>query len=165
MIYSRPAGGPSTDQAATSNPDGAERPLAVPQRRRPQSASSRAPGPLGSGLRLGVQWPATGVVLVRIGGEVDLAAVPRINELIRQRLTAATLYAVVLDLSDVVFVSSSGIEQLLHAQNRADQRGIEFYVVVESAPVQRLLNLIGVADYFERRVSVAEAVAEARTHC
>ena len=37
-----------------------------------------------SALRVRVQWPERGVVVVSIGGEIDMASLPRITEIVRQ---------------------------------------------------------------------------------
>ena len=112
-------------------------------------------------LRLSVERPERGVVVVHMYGEIDLASVPRLGELIRQRLTAAALRTVVLDLSGVEFLSSSGLELLLNAQRRAEYRGVELYLIPGARCVQRLLDLTGMTDRFRWRSSVAEAVAAA----
>ncbi|MDA3630981.1 STAS domain-containing protein [Saccharopolyspora oryzae] len=114
-------------------------------------------------LRLAVEWPAPGVVVVRIGGEIDLATVPRLTELIRQRLTAASLRSVVLDLSEVSFASSAAVELLLHVQRRAEHRGVGLWVVPGSGAMVRLLLVTGLRERFVCRDSAAEAVSEARS--
>lgn len=114
-----------------------------------------------SALRLAVEWPTAGVVVVRIGGEIDLATVPRLTELIRQRLTAAALHTVVLDLSEVSFASSAAIELLLHTQRRAEHRGIQLLVVPGDGAMLRLLTITGLRERFVCRESAAEAVTEA----
>ncbi|GAA4833063.1 STAS domain-containing protein [Saccharopolyspora rosea] len=114
-----------------------------------------------SALRLSVEWPAPGVVVVSMSGEVDLATVPRLTELIRQRLTAAALHAVVLDLSEVSFASSAALELLLHCERRCEHRGIGLYVVPGEGAVRRLLRVAGLCRHFSCRGSAAEAVADA----
>ncbi|GAA2792928.1 STAS domain-containing protein [Saccharopolyspora taberi] len=113
-------------------------------------------------LRLSVEWPAPGVVVVGVRGEIDLACVPRLTELVRQRLTAASLRAVVIDVSGVTYSSSAGLELLIHAHRRAEHRGIDLYVVPGDGPVRRLLELTGLRDHFTCRDTTAEALADAR---
>ncbi|MEV0697856.1 STAS domain-containing protein [Saccharopolyspora sp. NPDC050389] len=115
-----------------------------------------------SALRLAVEWPVPGVVVVRIGGEIDLATVPRLTELIRQRLTAAALQAIVVDVSEVSFASSAAVELLLHAQRRAEHRRTRLFVVPGHGAVLRLLTITGLRERFVCRATAAEAVAEAR---
>ncbi len=101
--------------------------------------------------------------MVRVLGEIDLASLPRLDDLISQRLTAAALHTVVLDLSEVTFVGCAGLELLLAAQRRAELRGISLCLVTGSRCVDRLLDLTGLADRFTLRHSVAEAIAEYTT--
>lgn len=113
-------------------------------------------------LRLRVHRPEPGVAVVLMSGEVDLAGAPRLNELIRQRLTAAVLRALVLDMSEVSFFGSAGLELLLLAQSRCESRGIPMYLVPGHGVVARMLRLTGLADRFATRETTAQAVAELR---
>ena len=161
MILSRPTPGAAShgDHAATTRSTASEGIVAPRAGIHEQSWRTT---PVSQALRLSVERPASGVVVVVMDGEIDLASMPRLTELVQQRLTAASLRALVLDLSAVSFVSSCGLELLLRTQRRAEQRGIALYVVAGSRPVWRLLQLTGQAERFTRRGSVAEAVAEAQ---
>jgi anti-anti-sigma factor len=113
-------------------------------------------------VHVSVGRPEPGCVVVHLHGEIDMATVPRLAELIGQRLTAAYLRTVVLDLSEVDFFSTSGLEMLLHTQRKAESRGVTLYVVPDQRCVRRLVELTGTAGRFCWRTSVAEAVAAAR---
>lgn len=113
-------------------------------------------------LRLSVLRPDPGVVVVRMSGEIDLAAVPRLTELIRQRLTAAVLRAIVLDLSEVTFFNTAGLDMLLHAQRRTECKQISMFVVLGTGPVARMMRLTGLTDRFASRETTAQAVTELR---
>ncbi|GAA2352349.1 hypothetical protein GCM10009854_32900 [Saccharopolyspora halophila] len=112
--------------------------------------------------RLSVEWPAPGVVVVRIGGEIDLASLPRVTEMIRQRLRAASLQTVVLDFSTVTFASSAAMELLITAQRRCRQRDCTLLVVPGNGPVAKLLEITGLSTMVSLREDVTAAVAEAR---
>lgn len=101
-----------------------------------------------SALRLHVEWPHTGVVFVHIAGEVDLDALPRVTELMRQRLTAAQLSTLVVDLTKVTYCNSAALELLLRVQYRAERRNIAVYLLADEGPVTRLLHLTGMTDRF-----------------
>lgn len=111
-------------------------------------------------LRLSIERPASGVVVLRIGGDIDLATTPRLTELVRQRLTAAVLNAVVVELTDVTFCGSAALELLLQAQHRVDRRGTALYLVPGRA-MDKVLDLTGLRDRFVRCNNVSEAVAAA----
>ncbi|MDR7299861.1 STAS domain-containing protein [Haloactinomyces albus] len=135
----------------------------VPSRRAPEHDLSRDRQRINRSLRLLVERPVPGISVVRMIGDIDLASVSRLTELVRQRLAAAVLNALVLDLSEVSFVSSYGLELLLQAQRRAEQRGITLYVIAESRCVRRLLEVTDITGRFTCCATVAEAVALART--
>jgi len=115
-----------------------------------------------SALTVRVQWPERGLVLVRVGGEVDMASLPRITEIIRQRLTAARLHTTILDLSQVGFASSAALELLMLAYNAAGRRNARLLVVPGTGQVHRLLELTGLSALFEQADDVEEALARAR---
>lgn len=111
-------------------------------------------------LRITIERPHIGLPVVRMSGEIDLSSRERIEELIRQRLTAASLQAIVLDLTAVTFCSSCGVEMLLQAQYRADQRQVPLHVV-PSPPVRRLLELTDSAALVQLHSTTAQALAAA----
>lgn len=110
-------------------------------------------------LQLSLVRPEPGVVLVRMSGEIDMSSAPRLNELIQQRLTAAFLRLLVLDLEDVSFVDSSGLELLLEAQHKAEHRGIALYLVPGNSAVRRLLTLTRLTERFACRNHVSDVIS------
>jgi len=82
--------------------------------------------------------------LMRAVGEIDQSTVEALrSELESARQEAAT---VVLDLSDVTFIDSSGLRLLLEASRGAVVDGWPFFIVRASAAVQRLIEVSGTAD-------------------
>ena len=161
MILSRPFTRWTTPRADTTGmpaPRGPHGSPPYPQRTAAPTGSPAHPRT----LRLSVERPDTGIVVVRMFGEIDLSTVDRLTELIRQRLTAAVLHALVLDLSGITFSSSCGLELLLHAQRRAEHRRIDMYVVTGEGALTRLIALTELSARFRLRHSDAEAVAELR---
>lgn len=161
MVPSQPANGAARGSVPNAEPDAAS--VHVPHRRRPTNGPAREHQQIHRALRMTVQRPATGIVVVRMIGEIDLLSAPRINELIRQRLTAASLRGIILDLSDVTFIDSCGIELLLHAQQRAEKRDIGLVLVGASSSVERLLGLTGMTEQFRRHDTVTAALGELDT--
>lgn len=158
MILSNTMTTSVTPQDRMTDDDLAEQPASIPTQDR-RSVYGTA---VGHTVRVSMQRPEPGSVVVHIRGEVDMASIPRLGELIRQRLRAAYLRTVVLDLSEVDFLSTGGLEMLLHAQRRAENRGVTLYIVPDDRCVHRLVELTGTADRFSLRSSVSEAVAAAR---
>ncbi|MBQ0924081.1 STAS domain-containing protein [Saccharopolyspora endophytica] len=130
----------------------------------PRSASDADPGggASRSALRVRVQWPELGVVVVSVGGEIDMASLPRITEVVRQRLTAAHLHTAIVDLHQVGFASSAVLELLMLAYNAAGRREARLLVVPGCGRVSRLLELTGLSALFEQATSVDDALARAR---
>lgn len=133
------------------------------------SAASGTGASIGGGARLGeiasadllrvlVHWPARDVVVVQADGALDAAGEPRFAEPLRNRL-AGGRNRVVLDLSGVTFLDTAAAVTVLEAATRARLRGDDLRLV-SSAPVDRLLRLIEVADRFTFSPSVDRAVAE-----
>jgi anti-sigma B factor antagonist len=88
--------------------------------------------------------PLDDASLVRVAGEIDLSTVPELRrELDAARAEGAT---VLLDLSDVTFIDSTGLHLLLEASR--DSAGSEwgFFIVRPSHVVQRLIAVSRTAD-------------------
>ena len=55
----------------------------------------------------------------------------------------------VIDVSDVAFMDSSGLQELVRLDNRARERGLEVVLARPSVPVMRLLELTGLEQHFK----------------
>jgi anti-sigma B factor antagonist len=91
-----------------------------------------------------------GVVVMRMSGELDLAAAPLVREAVdwlSQRMAAAPL---VLDLARVSFIDSTGVRLLVEAGDAAA-------LLAPSQAVSRVLELTGLRDRF---ADVADADRE-----
>ena len=56
-----------------------------------------------------------------------------------------------IDLRDLVFMDSSGLQELVRLNNRAHERNLEVVLIKPSAPVMRLLELTGLQSHFTIR--------------
>lgn len=89
-----------------------------------------------------------GRLVLRIAGELDMAAAPKVSEALAAR--AAKRYrAVVVDLTDLEFIDSSGIRMLCRAAEAARNRGVTFTLVEPSRKVARTLEIAGVAGWLQ----------------
>lgn len=96
-----------------------------------------------------------GATVLAVSGELDLATSPALEEeLARVNSTEATL--LILDLSDLEFMDSTGLSVLVRAQQHSQEMGRRFGVVSGRPQVQRLLSLTGVLD----RMTIADSVEE-----
>jgi anti-anti-sigma factor len=82
--------------------------------------------------------------LVRADGEIDFSTVgPLRRELDAAREQSVT---VLLDLSRVTFIDSTGLELLLDASRSSASSDWAFFVVRPSRAVERLIEISGTAD-------------------
>jgi anti-sigma B factor antagonist len=85
-----------------------------------------------------------GVVTVAPEGDLDLAT----TDVLRAELDAARrgAHTLVVDLRGVGFMDSSGMRLLVEVEQEAAQDGFALVVIRGQAPVQRLLELTGLAE-------------------
>jgi anti-sigma B factor antagonist len=91
-------------------------------------------------------------------GEIDLATAPELAG----SLEAAPpgVRHVVVDLTDVSFIDSSGINVLLTAERRLAEGGAGFRVVAPPGPVRRVFELTQLVDSLGVVDSIGDALAE-----
>jgi anti-anti-sigma factor len=87
-----------------------------------------------------------GVVHLHLGGELDLAARPQIDSIVGRRLADPAITKVVLDLTGVAFIDSSGVGTLIGCRNIADRLGKTLQAMGAQGRVAKVLELTGVGD-------------------
>ncbi|WP_426192689.1 STAS domain-containing protein [Massilia sp. DWR3-1-1] len=90
---------------------------------------------------------------VRLDGEMSIYRAAELKETLLAPLAAGTL--VELDLSAVSELDTAGVQLLLLARQTARGLGGDVCVLASSAPVQDLLDLLGLADSFAHRHGAA----------
>jgi anti-anti-sigma factor len=85
--------------------------------------------------------------LVRASGEIDILSAPALRAALLPALDSADL--VVLDLTEVSFLGSSGLAVLVEARDHAQQGGRQLRLVCTSRIVLRALEATGLKDLFE----------------
>ncbi|MDQ6817818.1 MAG: STAS domain-containing protein [Actinomycetota bacterium] len=108
-----------------------------------------------SHFRLHARSEADARVLT-LGGELDLAACPELEEELDQALRSQ-VSLVLVDLRELDFMDSTGLSALVRAHQRAEQNGQRFVLVNGSHQVQRLLSLTGM----EKRMTLVDDPGEA----
>ncbi|MFE6616395.1 STAS domain-containing protein [Amycolatopsis sp. NPDC057786] len=106
-----------------------------------RTASFPPPDPGGS-LRLTVTRPDPTTAVIEVEGELVAATAPRLAHLLGPRLTS-TLRTVVIDLSAVTFLDSTGLRVLVHARHQAAVTGRTLELITGPGAVQRALENIG----------------------
>jgi anti-sigma B factor antagonist len=81
-----------------------------------------------------------GIHVVAVSGELDVAGAPEVRTALALA-TSGRAGALVLDLSDVSFIDSTGMGTLLRADDQLAGEGVRMVVVCPPGPVQRLLAM------------------------
>ena len=99
---------------------------------------------------------AVGVVAVAVSGELDMGTVPAVEEYVRRRLGDVSR-ALVLDLSGVTFLGSTGINLLIALSVECEAVGAALRVVATTKAVLLPLQVTDLIDHF----TIVSAVDEA----
>ena len=113
---------------------------------RDRAGASRAEGGAGR-LRLEVSERA-GSARMALRGEFDIASADDASRAL-QELLSRGLDAVVVDLSGLDFMDSTGVRFLVDGRETALARGVKISLVPGDDPVKRVLTVSGVTRLFE----------------
>jgi anti-sigma B factor antagonist len=88
--------------------------------------------------------PLEDAIIIRATGEIDMGTI----DMLRSELDSARDQdaSVLLDLSGITFIESTGLRLLLQASQRSALSDWGFFVVRPSAAVERLIQVSGTAD-------------------
>ncbi len=86
--------------------------------------------------------------VIRVGGELDLATVPALAEELEAAIDGPSS-RVVVDMSELEFIDSTGIAVLARAMGRASRSSRLRFVPSRAAGVMRTLDMTGVAERME----------------
>jgi anti-anti-sigma factor len=81
-----------------------------------------------------------GVELLSVEGEVDIATAPRLISVLNRAVQEA-LRSLVVDLSEVDFMDSTGLALLINAHRRLTRRSKGFAVVCPPGPLRRVFEI------------------------
>jgi anti-sigma B factor antagonist len=97
-----------------------------------------------------VRYPAPGVCVVVVDGELDMLTAPLLEACVREQL-AEVLIHLILDLESVRFLGSSGLSCLLGARELTRQSsGVQLHLAgLVTQAVARPLATIGLLEYFD----------------
>lgn len=99
---------------------------------------------------------SAGVVVVAVAGELDMATTPVVEEYVHQRLGDAG-QALVLDLSGVTFLGSTGINLLIALRAACEAAGAALRLVATTKVVLQPLELTDLTGHFTIVTAVSEA--------
>ena len=100
-----------------------------------------------SGALRGRAAHADGKLVYALEGEIDIGATKALHARIAE-LADATEGDVVLDLSDVSFVDSSGLFTLIVLRDVVQTSGRRFVLAAPQSEVRRVLDLTGMLEFF-----------------
>ena len=87
------------------------------------------------------------VATVTLEGELDLGSRDMVDRAIGKAIDADATTRVVVDLSGLRFLDSSGINLLVKGRRQADQAGVSFRVEGATDIVRQVLSLTGVLEH------------------
>lgn len=98
-----------------------------------------------------------GVTVIEAAGDLDVASAPELRNLLSQEIDAGHTRLVV-DLSEVPFVDSTGLGTLVAIMRQASQAGGALKLASPRDTVSRVLTLTRMREFFDVSNSVAESV-------
>jgi anti-sigma B factor antagonist len=101
-----------------------------------------------------------GTQIVSVAGEVDLSSAPRLADLLGKARRQAGGYSppVVVDLSEVEFMDTAGLEVLLEEWNSSRQLDRRMCLVALEGATTRLLEVTGLSELFDLYAELDAAV-------
>jgi anti-sigma B factor antagonist len=102
-----------------------------------------------------------GCLVVEVGGEVDMTSAPTLRDHLLDHIGLGEP-CVVVDLSEVEFMDSTGLSALVMAYRQAGEIGSSVVVAGAQPAVRRVLEITQLDVLLEHQDDVADAVATAR---
>jgi anti-sigma B factor antagonist len=122
--------------------------------------STRRGGEADDQITLSTAHPATGQVVVTVGGEVDMLTSPQLRlAVLDQFEPAAEMELVVLDMDAVTFLGTSGLAVLIEVREAAHTAGVELRLACTARRVLRPLTIAGLIPLFDIHDTVEQALA------
>ncbi|MBB5959311.1 anti-anti-sigma factor [Saccharothrix tamanrassetensis] len=117
------------------------------------------PEPAATLASVRVDQPSDGVVVLHVSGELDTSSADELASPLKSNLVTG-VRAVVVDLLQVRFLGSAGLESLVTGSKRADELGVPLIVVAAGRAVLRPIEATGLASVFTIVATVDEALAK-----
>lgn len=87
--------------------------------------------------------------VLSLSGELDIASAPTFEQAVAELDPVQKSPRLVLDLSELTFMDSTGLRALLLARQEADESGRELVLRAGPRQVQRVFELSGTIDRFQ----------------
>lgn len=99
---------------------------------------------------------SSGTAVVQVAGELDLASAPTLADALRSLEQPCD--RVILDLSKLAFINSTGLRLAIREHRRAELDGFDFVVAGATDPVMRVLRVTGLDVVLPMAPDVATAL-------
>jgi len=101
-----------------------------------------------------------GIPLIQPHGEIDIYTVPEFEQAVSGAVGGARI--VIVDLSDISYLDSSGLSTLIGAYKALSAKGGELYIAAPADPpaVRRVLEITRLDAFVRIRGSLAEILEE-----
>jgi anti-sigma B factor antagonist len=107
--------------------------------------------------------PRPDCVVVTVGGEVDLLSAAKLAKALQAATAGSRARCLVVDMTDLTFIDSSGLGVLIAAQSRASALGDSVVLVQPPPLVRRLLAGTHLQHRFTVYDTLDDALAALRT--
>jgi len=108
-------------------------------------------------LELAVGQPSEGKAVLRVEGSVDPSTFKQFQATFRWLNRKAILY-VVVDMSRMTYISSSGLSLLVKAKTERSKRKGDLVLVRPQTPIVNIMKILGLFKVFRVCSSVQEAL-------
>ena len=111
-------------------------------------------------LRMTVDEPRNGILVIHLTGWLDLATAPTLEEGLEELFDTRSPRAVVLDLGDTEFLGSAGVSVLLRLHRRTTALGLGAPRLTGlNGCARRTLHALGLLDQFDVEQEPSEQAA------
>jgi anti-sigma B factor antagonist len=111
-------------------------------------------------LSIDLKTESGGETLVfKLRGSLDLATAPTVRAALGDA-TEKGCHRIIVDLSQLEFLDSTGLGVLIGAHRRAAEHGGSFRLVIKDGAISRLLNITGLIGVFAVYHSLVDAQSE-----
>jgi anti-sigma B factor antagonist len=108
-------------------------------------------------LKVETRTVRDGVAVIALSGEADVYTSPRIKQEIVDLLNNGT-HKIVVDLSGVEYLDSTGLGVLIGGLKRARERDGDLKLVCDNSRILRIFEITGLTKIFDIHRSEAEAL-------
>jgi anti-sigma B factor antagonist len=96
--------------------------------------------------------------VIALSGELDIASAPALESKVGELCTDGAA-AIVIDLSELAFIDSTGLRTILGAQSVCKEQACDFSLVPGQKSVQRLFVLTGLLEHLPFQANGSKATA------